>query len=51
MRFLNYYLISTLLNAIDDAQKTFLGKMMQESSCPEVHTLTNENLRYIMKLK
>ena len=36
--------------AIDVAKCALPGKVMQWSPCPEVHTLTNENGRYIMKL-
>ena len=58
-----YHFILTLLNAnfdfdvsvandvaIDVAKCALPGKVMQWSPCPEVHTLTNENGRYIMKL-
>ena len=36
--------------AIDVVICVLPGKVMQESPCPEVRTLTNENGRYIMKL-
>ena len=53
------HFISTLLNAIlyfdvsvthDVAKCSLPGKVMQGSPCPEVHTLTNENGCYIMRL-
>ena len=35
--------------AIDIAQCALAGKVMQ-GDCPEVHTLTNENWHYMIKL-
>ena len=58
-----YHFISTLLNVNSDfddtvandvtfdvAKRSLPGKVMQWSPCLEVHTLTNENGRYMIKL-